>query len=165
MFIRELAELNDPLQDVGLTKTKGGIDCIARTEENYISFRKKIVVDIYDSEGKRVEFSREIRFMDSFKFMASSLSKLAGNLTSHPDLSRYFGGKQLELVKRKGVFPYDYMDCFERLAETSLPSKEDFYSRLNDEDVSTEDYAHAQQVWDEFQMKTMRDYHDLYLKD
>ena len=49
MFIKELAELNDPLQDVGLSKTKGGIDCIARTEANYISFRKKIVVDVVGS--------------------------------------------------------------------------------------------------------------------
>ena len=164
MFIKELAELNDPLQDVGLSKTKGGIDCIARTEENYISFRKKIVVDVYEMDGKRVEVSREIRFIDSYKFMASSLSRLAGNLTSHPDLKRYFKGKQLELVKRKGVYPYDYMNCFERLAETSLPPKEASYSKLNDEGISTKDYEHAQDVWNEFQMKTMKDYHDLYLK-
>ena len=79
-------------------------------------------------------------------------------------MSRYFEGEQLELVKRKGVYPYDYMNCFERLAETSLPSKEDFYSKLSDENIETDDYTHAQKVWVKFQMKTMRDYHDLYLK-
>ena len=96
--------------------------------------------------------------------MARSLAELAGNLTQHPNLNRYFWGKQLELVKRKGVYPYDYMDCFERLNETCLPPIECWYSRLSDEDISTDDYKHAQQVWDKFQMKTMRDYHDLYLK-
>ena len=164
MFIKELAEMRDPLQVVGLTKTKGEIDCIARTEENYVSFKKTIVVDVFDKDGKKVEVKREIRFVDSFKFMTKSLAELAGNLTQHPNLSRYFWGKQLELVKRKGVYPYDYMDCFERLNETCLPPIECWYSRLSDEDISTDDYKHAQQVWDKFQMKTMRDYHDLYLK-
>ena len=163
MFIKELAEMQDPLQDVGLTETKGGIDCIAKTEENYVSFSKTIVVDVYDKgEGKK-EVKREIRFIDSLKFMNSSLSELASNLTKHPDLERHFKGTQLELVKRKGFFPYDYMDCFGRLSETCLPPIECWYSKLDDKDISTQDYAHAQLVWDEFQMKTMKDYHDLYL--
>ena len=164
MFIKELAEVEDPLKDVGLTKTQGGIDCIAKTEENYISFNKTITVDTFVKDGKEIQVKREIRFLDSLKFMASSLSKLASNLTDYPDLSRYFKGEQLKLVKRKGVFPYDYMNCLERLSETSLPFREDFYSKLNDEDVSTDDYNHAKKVWNEFQMKTMRDYHDLYIR-
>ena len=163
MFIKELAETQDPLQHVGATETKGGIKCIAKTEENYVSFSKEIVVDVYYKDGKKKEVKREIRFIDSLKFMNSSLSELAGNLTSHTDLQRYFEGTQLELVKRKGVYPYDYMDCIERLNETCLPPIECWYSRLNDEGISTQDYVHAQQVWNEFQMKTMRDYHDLYL--
>ena len=164
MFIKELAGVKDPLEGVGLTKTRGKIDCIAKTEENYISFSKTIVVDLFEKGGKKVEVKRQIRFLDSFKFMAKSLAELAGNLTSHPDLSRYFVEKELKLVKRKGVYPYDYMNCFEKLAETSLPPREDFYSRLNDVQISQEDYEHAQKVWKKFQMKTMRDYHNLYLK-
>ena len=163
MFIKDLAKVKGPWEVEGIEETRGGIDCIAKTEENYVSFRKTIAVDVYDKDGERKVVKRHIRFLDSFKFMASSLSKLAGNLTKHPDLQRYFEGRQLELVKRKGVYPYDYMDCFERLNETCLPPMKDFYSRLNDEDISTQDYTHAQQVWDEFQMKTMKDYHDLYL--
>ena len=54
MFIKELAEFKDPLQVVGLSKTKGRIDCIARTEENYISFRKRMVVDVFEIGGKKV---------------------------------------------------------------------------------------------------------------
>ena len=142
MFIKELAELKDPLRDVGLTETKGEIDCIARTEEKYVSFTKKIVVDVFYKDGEKVEVKRQIRFLDSYKFMASSLSKLASNLTSHPDLQRYFEGRQLELVKRKGVYPYDYMNCFGRLAETTLPPIECWYSKLNDEGIDQDDYTH-----------------------
>ena len=164
MFIKELAEMRDPLQVVGLTETKGSIDCIAKTEENYISFRKTIVVDVFEQCGKKVEVKREIRFLDSFKFMSSGLSELVDNLTCFPNLRRHFEGEQLELVKRKGVYPYDYVNCFERLAETCLPPIECWYSRLSDKDISAVDHEHAHKVWDKFGMKTMRDYHDLYLK-
>ena len=63
---------------------------------------------------------------------------------------------------RKGVYPYEYMDSLERLKETQLPPREAFYSRLNDEGISDEDYAHARKVWKTFEMKTLQDYHDLY---
>ena len=163
LFIKELAEVQDPLQGAGLSKTKGGIKCIARTEENYISFRKEIVVDVFFKDGKWREVKREIRFIDSLKFMNSSLEKLASNLTSFPDFEHYFKGPQLELVKRKGVYPYDYVNCIERLGESSLPPIECFYSKLNDTNISKDDSAHAQLVWDTFEMKTMKDYHELYL--
>ena len=121
MFIKDLAEVKGPLEIEGLSETRGKISCISKTEEDYISFSKTIVVDIYDKDGKKIEIKRRIRFIDSFRFMQKSLSELATNLTSYPNLSRYFEGEQLELVKRKGVYLYDYMNCFERLAETSLP--------------------------------------------
>ena len=54
------------------------------------------------------------------------------------------------------------MDSPQKLKETWLPPKEVFYSRLNDEGISDENYAHAQEVWKTFGMKTMRDYHNLY---
>ena len=165
MFIKDLAE------------TPGEINCISKTEENYISFSKMIVVDTFEERVEarencfefghtvnNIKVKRQIRFIDSFKFMTSSLAELAGNLSQHCNLERHFEGKQLELVKRKGVYPYDYMSSFERLGETCLPPIECFYSKLNDKGISTEDYAHARLVWDIFEMKTMRDYHDLYLK-
>lgn len=64
---------------------------------------------------------------------------------------------------RKGVYPYDYMDSFEKFNH-KLPSKEDFYSILNDQHISNEDYEHAQNVWNKFSLKNMGDYHNLYLK-
>jgi hypothetical protein len=68
------------------------------------------------------------------------------------------------LLLRKGVYPYDYMNGFGKLEDTSLPAKDDFYSRLNDEDITDAEYEHAQNVWKTFKMKSMREYHDLYLK-
>ena len=62
-------------------KTEGDIKCIPNNEEKYISFSKDIVVDEYENKkGKKVEVKHEIRFLDSFKFMASSLDSLAKNL-------------------------------------------------------------------------------------
>jgi hypothetical protein len=70
----------------------------------------------------------------------------------------------LELVIKKGVYPYEYMDSWERFEETTLPPKEAFYSRLTDSEITDEDYAHALTVWDAFGLKTLGDYHDLYVK-
>jgi len=63
---------------------------------------------------------------------------------------------------RKGVYPYDYVNCIDKLSERSLPPKDKFYSRLNDEDVTDEDYNNAKTVWREFDMKTLSDYLELY---
>ena len=62
------------------------------------------------------------------------------------------------------MFPYDYFDRIDKLNETQLPPKEAFFSKLNNQGISDEDYEHAKKVWETFGMKTMRDYHDLYLK-
>ena len=56
------------------------------------------------------------------------------------------------------------MDSFEKFSETSLPKKEDFYSKLNDEHITEYEYAHAKAVWETFDCKTLGDYHDLYVK-
>ena len=53
----------------------------------------------------------------------------------------------------KGVYPYEYMDDWEKFNETSLPEKEDFYSHLNMEDVTDADYAHIKSVCKDFQIK------------
>ena len=64
----------------------------------------------------------------------------------------------------KGVYPYEYMDGWEKFEETSLPAKDAFYSRLNMKDISDQDYEHAQQVWNTMEKKTQGCYHDAYLK-
>ena len=106
-----------------------------------------------------------LNFIDSFQFMSSSLDKLASNLPreAFKYTSEQYKGKKLDLMVRKGVYPYDYMDSFDKFNE-KLPFKEDFYSILNDEHISNEEYQHAQTVWNEFKLKNMGEYHDLYLK-
>ena len=75
-----------------------------------------------------------------------------------------FGPNNLELITKKGVYPYVYMDGFDKFDEKGLPSIENFYSKLTCEDISNSDYNHAKNVWEEFKCKTMGEYHDLYLK-
>ena len=84
-------------------------------------------------------------FIDSFQFMRSSLDKLASNLSkdSFKYTSEQFKGKAFELMTKKGVYPYDYIDSFEKFNETKLPTKDEFYSILNDQHISDDDYKHA----------------------
>ena len=110
--------------------------------------------------------THKIRFKDSLKFMSASLNKLVNNLpeTALKNVGKYYTGDKLDLIKRKGVYPYEYMDSVERFEEKKLPPKEAFYSSLNDNHISDEDYEHAKKVWDAFEMKTLEDYHQLYNK-
>ncbi|XP_043482540.1 uncharacterized protein LOC122511404 [Leptopilina heterotoma] len=71
---------------------------------------------------------------------------------------------KIQLLTRKGVFPYEYIDSREKLDETELPPKDKFYSTLNDSNVSDEDYAHAQKVWSEFNCQNLGDYVYLYMQ-
>ena len=68
------------------------------------------------------------------------------------------------LLLRKGIYPYEYMDNWEKSDEIAFLHKEAFYSNLNLEDISDEDYTHAQKVWDVFEINNIGDYHDLYVK-
>ena len=145
--------------------TAGNIDCIPNNEEKYISFTKNIEVSSYtNAKGDTKPKYHKIRFIDSFKFMAASLDSLVNNLpgTAFNNLKRYYTGDKFNLVKRKGVYPYEYMDSLQRFNETKLPPKESFYSRLTEEDICDEDYTHAQKVWREFKMEHLQDYHNLY---
>ena len=105
-----------------------------------------------------------LTFLDSFQFMSSSLERLVGNIPreSLKYTSQKFKGKKLDLIVRKGVYPYDYMDSFNKFNE-KLPPKEEFHSTLNNENISDEDYQHAQHVWNTFSLKNMGEYHNLYL--
>ena len=155
LFIKQLASL------------PGKLKCIPSTEEKYISFSKKVKVDEYMSKkfDKMMPIYFEIRFIDSYKFLQTSLANLVSNLQKDDfyNTKREFK-KNVDLLTRKGVYPYDYVSSLKKLSETQLPSKEEFYSKLNDENISEDDYQHAINVWNTFNCKTIRDYHDLYLK-
>ena len=68
------------------------------------------------------------------------------------------------LLLRKGVYPYEYIDSWEKFHETSLPDKKAFYSELNLEDITDKDYEHSQKVWEVFEIKNLGKYHDLYVQ-
>ena len=130
-------------------KCKMNINAIPNNMEKYMAFM----------------LGNHLVFLDSFQFMSSSLEKLVNNLPKEAlkYTSKMFKGDKLDLMAQKGVYPDDYMDSFNRFEETQLPNKEDFYSILNDEHISDEDYEHAKRVWKKLRSKTMGDYHDYYL--
>ena len=146
-----------------LVFSEGNIDCIPNNEERYISFTKRIQVGSYTSKkGETKPLHHQIRFIDSFKFMATSLDSLVNNLPKDAfnNVKRYYAEDKLSLLTRKEVYPYEYMNSPEKLKETKLLPREAFYAMLND--VSDEDYEHAQKVWETFEMKNLDDNHNLY---
>ena len=110
--------------------------------------------------------NRNSVFIDSMQFMNSSLDSLGKILSDHDFvcLSEEFSGELLKLVKEKGVYPYEYMDSFEKFFGEKLPDKCEFFSSLKDKCISEKDYLKAINIWNVFKMNTMGNYHYLYLK-
>ena len=129
---------------------KMDINAIPNNMEKYIAFM----------------LGNHLTFIDSFQFMSSSLDKLVSNLPEEAlkYTNKIFRKEKFNLMTRKGIYPYDYMDSFEKFNKTELPTKEEFYSILNNEHIRDEDYSHAQKVWNTFKLQTMGEYHNLYLK-
>ena len=115
--------------------------------ENYLS----IIVD-------------RLKFIDSLQFTPQSLAK-----TVEVDEFKYVREAfpiqhEFEFIKRKGFYPYDYMDSFDRFDKSRLPTQIAFFSKLSDSPCSDTQYAHATQVWTAFECESMTDYHDNYLQ-
>jgi hypothetical protein len=107
------------------------------------------------------------KFIDSCSFLPASLDTLVSSMDESKllyTMGQNLTDEQKKLLLRKGVYPYDYMNSFTKLLETRLPQIDDFYSKLNNEHISKDDYEHAVKVWIAFMCKDMGDYHDLYLK-
>ena len=155
LFIRELAKY---ATDIGV---------IAKNTEDYISFSIKVEVDRYVDKLRNENIKDiELRFIDSIMFMISSLDLLVNNLArgGHEFWGfENYSCEQCELLIRKGVYPYEYMDSWDKF-NRSLPSIDKFYSNLNMSGISDGDYEHARKVWKEFGIKNMGEYHDLYLR-
>ena len=109
--------------------------------------------------------NNKLLFINSFQFVSSSLGSLVKNLDKDDFkyLSHEFENNVLDLVKQRAFYPHKYMSNFEKFKE-ELPSKEKFYSSLTDRKVSDKEHEHVLNVWNKFEMKTMKDYHNLYLK-
>ena len=149
-----MQEIGQIVKDYEYTNKNGkkcqmNINAIPNNMEKYMAFM----------------LGNHLTFLDSFQFMSSSLEKLVGNLPkeSLKYTSKMFKGTKFDLMVRKGVYPYDYMDSFDKF-NSPLPKKEEFYSILNNEHISDENYKHAQNVWNTFNLKNMGEYHDLYLQ-
>ena len=109
--------------------------------------------------------------------MNSSLDKLVKNLSDEDFkyLLEEFGSENLELLKQKSDYPYEYMNSFERFNEEKLSARKYFYSstkdrkirddgKMSDGHISVKDYLPCEKIWDKFKMKKMSDYHDHYFK-
>ena len=197
---------------------EGNFECLGENTEKYITFSVPIKKKI---ENKDLEITYKIKFIDSYRFMASSLSKLVDNLSEgihnnkcsdcgsnldyikttavpsslerkteklilecynckqhykkklNKELIKRFAStysfcnndlNKFILLLRKGVYPYEYMDNWERFNETSWPSKESFYINLNMEDIDDIDYRPGNNVFNKFKLNNLGDYHDLYVQ-
>ena len=197
-IIRELA-----------SKFDGNFECLGENTEKCITFSVPIKKRI---ENKNIDITYKIKFIDSFRFVATSLSKLVNNLTEgiHNDkcnkcesnlcfvnamnetltfecvdckkeykkdlnkklIERFsnvyefcnYDMNKFMILLRKGVYPYEYMDEWDKFNEKELPSKGSFYSNLTMEDISDTDYAHANNVFKKFDIKNLGEYHDLYVR-
>ena len=151
-----------------LSKYGSQMGVIAKNTEDYISFSITVEVGKYvDKNGEEHSKEIDLRFIDSIKFMSSSLDSLVNNLARGGN--NFFGfneynERQCELLIRKEIYPYEYMDSWDRFEETELPPKDSFYSSLSKSGVSKTDYKHALKVWREFGINNMGEYHNLYLK-
>ena len=187
----------------------GNFECLGENTEKYITFSVPIKKKI---ENKDLEITCKIKFIDSYRFMSSSLFKLVDNLSEGIHNNKCLGCKccldhikikneklllkcfncnnyykkkfnndlikkfentysfcnndlnKFVLLLRKGVYPYEYMDSWEKFNEKSLPSKEDFYSNLNMENIDDIDYRHGNNVFKRFELENLGDNHDLYVQ-
>ena len=131
-----------------ISRVEGKVSCIPNNTEKYISF----------SLG-------QLRFIDSAQFLLASLDKLVAASETFQITAQYEPKQQRrELLLRKGVYPYEYMDSWERFTDTQLPPKASFYSKLIGKHIKDEDYTHAQNVWKTFDCQNMGDYCDLYCR-
>lgn len=142
----------------------GDVTIIPRNDQLYIAFTKTV-----RSVEKDYRTNIKLRFIDSFRFMSSSLDFLSSLLPSEKKKilqseCQNMSEKQTKMLERKGVFCYDYIDSWKKLDEEYLPPKDDFYSTLTESNISDEDYDFATNVWKEFNIKTLGEYSDLYMK-
>ena len=203
-IIKELAE-----------EFEGEFECLGENTEKYITFsipiKKEITKKDKNGNDKITKISCKVKFIDSYRFLSTSLSNLASNLSEglhndrcidckscidnmdtedeqlifrcfrcknnyeknfNKDLIQRFANtyefcngdlNKFVLLLRKGVYPYEYTDSWQRFDET-LPDKEVFYSNLNMEDITDVDYRLGKTVFEYLINKNLGDYHDLYVQ-
>ncbi|XP_076301675.1 uncharacterized protein LOC143219691 [Lasioglossum baleicum] len=139
---------------------EGRIDVLPLTKEEYISFTKNVSIGRQPGEERKYVKFLKFRFIDSFKFLNSSLDKLSSYLDKNKlcivrGEFTHLSNDDFNLLTRKGVFPYDYLASYDKLNDTCLPPREAFYNRLNGSEISNIDYIHANTVWSRFTIQTL----------
>ena len=140
-----LSKLVDNLSE-GIHNNKC-VDCKSCLDYTKTKNEKLIFKCLNSEQYYRKKFNKELikRFASTYEFCTKDLNKFI-------------------LLLRKVVYPYEYMDNWERFSETSLPSKESFYSNLNMENIEDIDYRHGNNVFKIFKLKNLGEYHNLYVQ-
>ena len=153
------------IKKLGSSNEKENIKCIPNNEEKYITFTKTIITGQYtNKKGEEKNKTFDIVFKDSLKFMSSSLGVLVNNLPKNgfKNISKYYTPEEVELIKQKGFYPYEYMDVIEKFNDPTPPPQNAFFSKLSGRGITEKNYKHVWNVWNSFKMKTFKDYHKLY---
>ena len=105
-------------------------------------------------------------FKDSYLFLNKSLDYLTKTIDDidRISLKQEFGEENYQLLTKKGIYPYDYFDNTKKYNEQKLPNKEEFFNKINNKNISDEDYNHAKNVFEKFECENLLDYSILYLK-
>ena len=133
-----------------LKKKHGRVNVIPTNIEKYMAF----------SVGR-------LQFLDSYQFVSASLDDLTKTLSDDEMIYTrecFNEEEQFNMVKQKGVFPYDYLDSIDRFNETQLPNRRKFNNKLKDKKIKLRDYFRAKLTWKKLKCKNLGDYHDVYLK-
>lgn len=165
LFIKELTQF----------ESDQNIQIIPSNTETYISVSKSVKLGSRagpppqkrQKTGEEKQVYLKIEFKDSFRFLSASIDALAKSLDPTNDfknLQKHFPVNS-DMLKRKGVFPYELVQTDEDYQRTDFPEPSAFSTCLNDyEPISEEDYRFAKDVYEKFECNTLGDYSDLYLK-
>ena len=136
--------LSEGIHDNKCSDCESNLDYI-KIKKNEKLFLKCFNCNIYYKK----KFNKDLikKFKNTYSFCNSDLNKIL-----------------MILLLRKGVYPYEYMNNWERFNETSLPSKESFYNNLNMENIDDIDFRHGNNVCNKFKLNNLGDYHDLYVQ-
>ncbi|UYV67414.1 hypothetical protein LAZ67_5000503 [Cordylochernes scorpioides] len=149
IFFHNLQKYDAHLFIKALADRGGDLKVISKTEQNYISFSSKITVGEYKDKNDVLKpIKYDMRFLDSFSFLSSSLDNLSKTLKHFPHLEHNFPKDKISLITRKLPYCYDYIDSFDKFKEETIPPKRNFVKTL----------------WKEFNIKNLGEFHDLYVK-
>ena len=160
-LVDNLSEINNKEPDnarsanVSLVKSTDYYRFVQDSLSNLVSCLSKINNNKF-TDNMRSMTKSLIQPIDSCRFMQDELTNIVNNKTPYDTLIEKFPNtyqlcnkdlNKFELLLRKDFYPYEYMDSWKRFKEESLSDKEYFYSELNTEHITNEDYAHAQKIW------------------